>query len=113
MQALAECINPDAVIITNIGDAHSEGFSSMEEKANEKALLTSASNANTVIYCADYENIDTAVDSLSHPVSGRLRWSLRGNPEAELQISAYPSAGDECRIEWRHGDKSGAFRASS
>ncbi len=70
MQALAECINPDAVIITNIGDAHSEGFSSMEEKANEKALLTSASNANTVIYCADYENIDTAVDSLSHPVSG-------------------------------------------
>ena len=110
MQALAECINPDAVIITNIGDAHSEGFSSMEEKANEKALLTSASNANTVIYCADYENIDTAVDSIS-PGIGRLRWSLRGNPEAELQISAYPSAGDECRIEWRHGEKSGAFRA--
>ncbi len=57
------------------------------------------------------KNIDTAVDSFISPGIGRLRWSLRGNPEAELQISAYPSAGDECRIEWRHGDKSGAFRA--
>ena len=59
MRLFAECINPDAVIITNIGDAHSEGFSSMEEKANEKALLTSASNANTVIYIAPTMKIST------------------------------------------------------
>lgn len=110
MAALAECINPDAVIITNIGDAHSEGFSSMEEKALEKALLTSAPNARTAIYCADYDDIDAAVSKVS-PNIRKLRWSLHNNPKAELQLSAHPCADDDCLTEWRYGDESGEFRA--
>ncbi len=39
MNALAGCINPSTVIFTNVGEAHAEGFASVEEKAKEKALL--------------------------------------------------------------------------
>lgn len=50
MKSLEEMISPDTVIITNVGDAHSEGFNSMEEKAREKALLAHGKNVKTVIF---------------------------------------------------------------
>ncbi len=52
MERLSEMIRPDVAIITSIGDAHQEGFSSIEEKINEKLLL--ASSAETIIYHSDY-----------------------------------------------------------
>ena len=39
MQALSEMIQPDIAVLTNIGEAHNEGFSSHVAKAKEKALL--------------------------------------------------------------------------
>ena len=41
MQKLAPIIQPDIGILTNIGDAHQENFTSMEEKLNEKLKLFS------------------------------------------------------------------------
>lgn len=39
MQKLADIIQPTIGILTNIGEAHSEGFSSIEEKEKEKRIL--------------------------------------------------------------------------
>jgi alanine racemase len=59
MQKLAAIIQPTIGIMSNIGDAHEDGFTSMEEKLHEKLLLFS--NTGTLIYCKDHSMIDEAV----------------------------------------------------
>ncbi len=61
MQALAECISPDTVVITNVGEAHAQGFSSREEKIKEKVKLAAAESAKRVIYCADNADIEAEI----------------------------------------------------
>lgn len=39
MESLAKIIQPIIAVLTNIGDAHDEGFSNVEEKCSEKARL--------------------------------------------------------------------------
>ena len=48
MERLYKMIAPDMVIFTSIGDAHEQGFSSLEEKIDEKVLL--AQTAADIIY---------------------------------------------------------------
>ncbi len=61
MASLAECILPDTVVITNVGDAHAQGFSSKEEKIREKVSLAAADSVKRVIYCADNEDIEKEI----------------------------------------------------
>ena len=51
MERLEKMIKPDMVIFTSIGDAHQQGFASMEEKISEKLFL--AKEAKTIIYHSD------------------------------------------------------------
>ncbi len=53
MERLEQMIAPDVVVVTSIGDAHQEGFGSLEEKIEEKMIL--ARGAATVIYHSDYK----------------------------------------------------------
>ena len=84
MKALAECIQPDTVIITNIGADHAEGFKSDSEKAEEKALLASSPTTKCVIFCADNSLIVDAVAKAA-PDAATLTWS-RSNPDADIFI---------------------------
>lgn len=84
MKRLADCIQPDCVIITNIGDNHSQGFASMKQKAEEKALLATASSAKTVIFCKDYSLISEALKNAEN-VTNLLTWSY-SDPSASLYI---------------------------
>ncbi len=59
MKSISACIDPDIVVITNVGDAHAQGFSSKEEKIREKVSLAAGKSVEKVIYCAD----DPAVES--------------------------------------------------
>jgi alanine racemase len=59
MEALEHIIRPDIGIITNIGDAHQEGFDSMESKLNEKLSLFE--HASTIIYNGNYPEIEAAL----------------------------------------------------
>ena len=52
MQKLAEIIHPTVGIFTNIGEAHQENFSSLEEKTDQKLDLFEP--ADTIIYCRDH-----------------------------------------------------------
>ncbi len=51
MEKLEQVIQPNIGVLTNIGEAHSEGFSSEEEKINEKLKLFT--HCIKIIYCKD------------------------------------------------------------
>lgn len=61
MSSLAQCIQPDTVVITNILDDHDEGFASREDKIREKVSLAAGDYVKYVIYCADDKMLDAVV----------------------------------------------------
>ena len=63
MSKVTPIINADIGIFTNIGDAHSEGFSSMQEKIKEKLHLFK--KAKTIIYRRN--------DTLLHPIMKQFK----------------------------------------
>lgn len=66
MERLQPMILPTIGVFTNIGEAHSEGFSSLAEKAAEKLKLFAG--AEVLVYCSDQLETRKAVD----------RWNGRG-----------------------------------
>ena len=60
MERLRKMICPDMVIFSSIGDAHQQGFASMEEKISEKLLL--AKDAATIIYHSAYDSLAKAIE---------------------------------------------------
>ncbi|MBD5341038.1 MAG: bifunctional UDP-N-acetylmuramoyl-tripeptide:D-alanyl-D-alanine ligase/alanine racemase [Bacteroides sp.] len=99
MKSLADCIMPDTVIITNVGDAHSEGFDSYTSKVNEKLILAAAPSVGKIIYCADYPEIAKGVDA--HRTGKELIGWSRKNRDADLYITPIPEAQGEMRIEYK------------
>ena len=74
MEKLQKIIRPTLGIFTNIGEAHSEGFSSLQEKIREK--LTLFTGSDTVVYCKDHQSIDDIVQSDLKPnnMPGLFTW---------------------------------------
>ena len=60
MERLEKMIQPDIVIFTSIGDAHAQGFASLEEKISEKLLL--AKRAKSIIYHSAYAPLAEAIE---------------------------------------------------
>ena len=84
MRHLSDTILPDTVVFTNIGEAHSNGFSSLEEKAGEKTLLAKGDTVKTVIYNKDDQLLDNELKDLNGKKE-LVRWSLT-DPDADLFI---------------------------
>ncbi len=61
MERLRKMIEPDMVIFTSIGDAHAQGFASLEEKIAEKLLL--AQSAPKIIYHSAYSDLAEAISA--------------------------------------------------
>lgn len=59
MEKLSDIIQPTIGILTNIGEAHNEGFESPDQKAEEKIKLFSS--AGLVVYCCDDWLADKAI----------------------------------------------------
>lgn len=109
MSSLAECISPDIVIITNIGEAHSEGFSSIKEKAYEKMKLAIPESVKKVIYSADTPMLSEAAEALPEGKE-RITWSVTGK-KADVMITATPLSRDEMRIDYSYKDVKDSFVA--
>lgn len=78
MSALQTVIQPTIGIFTNIGPAHDEGFKTRRQKVAEKLRLFTT--ADTLIYCADYTDIDEEVNLLLRAVNPGIRlitWSTQ------------------------------------
>ena len=85
MEKLERIIHPTIGIITNIGEAHSENFINLEQKAKEKLKLFK--DSDVLIYCKDYPSIQTEVMN-SDVLSSKTKyftWSRK--TKADLQIS--------------------------
>ena len=63
MKKLEPIIRPSIGIFTNIGEAHSEGFTTLSRKIKEKLELFR--HASVLIYCKDHLEIDRAIAASS------------------------------------------------
>jgi len=65
MKELQKVIQPNLGIFTNIGTAHDEGFSSLQQKITEKLKLFST--VEKLVYCADHQPVRDATLEASIP----------------------------------------------
>lgn len=79
MQKLQKIIRPDIGIFTYAGSAHDEGFSSVEQKLEEKLGLFK--EAQMLVYCSDQPEVTKAVTQLvvnTNPGLNVVSWSRSG-----------------------------------
>ncbi|MDR2954911.1 MAG: bifunctional UDP-N-acetylmuramoyl-tripeptide:D-alanyl-D-alanine ligase/alanine racemase [Prevotella sp.] len=83
MSRLEAIISPSIGILTNIGQAHQEGFKSMKQKCLEKLELFI--NCDVIVCEEENELIDECMEiaCLSHK---RLTWSRKGSNKSPLHI---------------------------
>lgn len=82
MLALRDIIQPTIGVLTSLGLAHQENFSSMEEKCREKLRLFH--DASNVVYCSDDEVVVRCLEESDYK-GEKTDWSMK-NPEAALYI---------------------------
>lgn len=99
MASLCSMIAPDITVLTNIGDAHSEGFSSRQEKIAEKLKLAKESKA--LIYPSSDLMLAEAVSKAI--ASGSLRPDVTlidsSAIASELDIADYPALSEPWQLE--------------
>ncbi len=87
MQKLEKIIRPTIGVLTNIGEAHSEGFLNIKHKTKEK--LTLFSKCDVLIYSKDYPDINQSLGEINsfrdEPVKV-MSWSMSG--EADVQVTS-------------------------
>ena len=90
MKKLQNMIRPDIGLLTNIGEAHGEGFGSIADKLAEKLQLFR--DAELLVYCKDHSLVDAAVQQLL--VSGGLKSSVSWgtNTAADVLVSYHATA---------------------
>ena len=84
MQALRDIMQPTIGVLTNLGAAHQENFSSMEEKCMEKLKLFHDTQA--VIYPFDDETIRNCVAGAGYK-GERIAWSMT-DKTARMYVSS-------------------------
>jgi Alr-MurF fusion protein len=88
MQHLEKIIKPTIGVLTNIGQAHDEGFESMDQKLNEKLKLFV--HTKYLVYCANEESIAAMVNRFQNKINkekNKLELFSWGNSENnKLQI---------------------------
>lgn len=84
MEKLNMVIQPTIGLITNIGEAHSEGFDTMQEKLDEKLKLFSG--VNYLVYCKDHELIDGTINTRLKRDKDLQLISWGRSNEASIQI---------------------------
>jgi alanine racemase len=106
MENLNRIIQPTIGILTNIGEAHNEGFENADQKTNEKLKLFNG--ADIVIYCSDDWMADKAI-VLKHETAfhktGRYPFRIfswgRMN-KADLQVAGIIKKNTETEIFGRY-----------
>ncbi len=100
MSALQAIIQPTLGIFTNIGPAHDEGFKTRRQKVAEKLRLFTS--VDTLIYCADYPDINDEINLLLRPVNPGIRlitWSF----QAGKAVYHVTRQGDTLTLDAEHG----------
>ncbi|MCM1004859.1 MAG: bifunctional UDP-N-acetylmuramoyl-tripeptide:D-alanyl-D-alanine ligase/alanine racemase [Prevotella sp.] len=85
MPTLAEMIAPGIAVFTGLGDDHAEGFSSLQEKAREKAKL--AEGASVIVFPLDNKELANALMPYATS-SAMVGWS-KLDPQAAVYVTSY------------------------
>lgn len=83
MKNLARMIQPDIGIVTTIGDAHGENFSSLEQKIREKLQLFHS--CHTLIYCREHQTIHEVIREYE-PLRGIRFFTWSVSQDADVRI---------------------------
>ena len=104
MARLRTIIAPDLGIFTNIGPAHQENFSGLEEKIREKLQLFS--HAQTLYYCRDHELVHQIIKE-ENLLCKKVSWSIK-HKDAFLQVKHIRKQTEftEIELEWRKNKNS-------
>jgi len=91
MDKLQKMIRPDIGLLTNIGEAHGEGFDSLTDKLAEKLQLFR--DAQLLVYCKDHVLVDDAVQQLLLADKLRTVFSWGIHPGSDIVVSYHTKAG--------------------
>ncbi len=107
MKRLQEIISPDIGIFTNIGEAHQENFTSLDQKIREKLHLFE--DTPVLIYCRDHEEIHHAIEAIpGFHNKEKIRWSEK--PGSEVTVIRTIEEGGKTRIEGLYNNRSITIR---
>lgn len=81
MHKLARIIHADLGIMTNLGDAHDQGFVNREEKLKEKCQLFNT--CKSIVFCADHDFIRSYLEK-TFPEKELISWSTHSVEAAYL-----------------------------
>ncbi|WP_317172768.1 bifunctional UDP-N-acetylmuramoyl-tripeptide:D-alanyl-D-alanine ligase/alanine racemase [Hymenobacter sp. HDW8] len=98
MAKLAAVIQPTLGIFTNLGTAHDAGFSSAEEKVQEKMQLFEA--VDTLFYCRDHEAIHSTAQQMLGPAR-TFTWSRQHQQEANLGVTVTEASAERTVVHVR------------
>jgi alanine racemase len=95
MEKLENIIRPDVVVVTNIGEAHQEGFATRDQKLREKLRL--CVNAEGIVYCADQYEVHTAIRTTAALSQKRLCcWGV--GTEVDVRETLFEKGATETRV---------------
>ncbi len=100
---LEPIIQPTIGVLTFIGEAHSEGFVSLQQKINEK--LTLFKNCTSLVYCAENTMIKESVTAFNESVNNKIKlftWSRNPDDQADLSISHIDKRNDQAVIHCKY-----------
>ncbi len=94
MFRLEAIIRPSIGIFTNIGEAHQEGFSDIEEKLGQKLILFK--DAVKIIYCSEHEVVHNHIRKL-FKAERLFTWSF--GEDSDVSASKQEGTGDETILD--------------
>ncbi|MBQ0115636.1 MAG: bifunctional UDP-N-acetylmuramoyl-tripeptide:D-alanyl-D-alanine ligase/alanine racemase [Bacteroidales bacterium] len=100
MANLQAMIRPTMGVITNIGAEHNDGFTSMQEKAIEKAKILF--NCDCIVYCADDRYVQQTIKPmLEVDVARECAWSM-GGANAAIRVTSAMVEGGKSTITYEY-----------
>ena len=100
MHKLAKIIHPDWGIFTNIGSAHAENFTSIEERIHEKMQLFE--KCKVLFYCTDHKLIHLEVTQNKQLANcQKITWGTQENAQLKI-VSTHVNLGNTLiRLNWQ------------
>lgn len=104
MEALERIIRPEMGVLTHIGEAHDEGFSSSAEKITEKLKLFI--HCNTIIYKTENKEVAALLrQQAEHTSPAPLLFGWGVEPEDTLCISQLITGGEHTTVKAKYKEQ--------
>ena len=108
MKNLQKIIDPEIGIVTFIGEAHAQGFTSLQQKIKEKLLLFK--NTKLLVFCSDDEVLLNEIKlfiSYTNPALKLFFWSKKS--VADLEVKRTIRRNNNTEIQCKYNDNEFLF----